>query len=551
MISVPNGGGGGIAHTASSNSASSSGSASSSNSTKFSYIKTASSKFSKFTSGGGNANSATGTSTVKATTKKSPHTAKTTTSANSNSVFTSSISAGTMMPSVKSRLKKNFSRTKEKILQGIGKTDRTNDQHFDLYVDNFDKQNSQASKLTKELNKYLSCLKETQKSSRAFYETLKETYEDTWPDSDIFTEQIELTENKWHDYINSLSDDVQHPLIAYLNEFPELKKKIEKRGNRLLDYDDARHTLENLQNKTSKKALLQNGEGANANGGGGSSSSTSTTSSTATTDQLTKLTKLKIDLEDKQNIYEEINQTLCMTLPVLYENRIKFYSSLFQTFFHTETTFHSDCAEVKSKLDDICENLSTKTVQQQYVPETSTGRNENTAEAGEEVNSLEKENGHVGENDVEAPNSEFIPSDDLPQTKLNTSGHHHHHNLNNSSSDEEDRPCKLSELEIKNPDSSLDNLKPVNVDETTTPEDLVNSIVNTNGVHLKCLYTVKATYAYEAKEVDELTFVKDDIIEVVEGTPSEKEELDEGWLIGIHKVTSKRGLFPENFTKKI
>ena len=53
-----------------------------------------------------------------------------------------------------------------------------------------------------------------------------------------------------------------------------------------------------------------------------------------------------------------------MALPVLYENRIKFYSSLFQTFFHTETTFHADCAEVKSKLDDICENLSIKSAQQ-------------------------------------------------------------------------------------------------------------------------------------------------------------------------------------------
>jgi len=58
-----------------------------------------------------------------------------------------------MMPSVTSRLKKNISRTKEKILQGIGKTDRTADESFDLYVDNFEKQHIQAAKLTKELNR--------------------------------------------------------------------------------------------------------------------------------------------------------------------------------------------------------------------------------------------------------------------------------------------------------------------------------------------------------------------------------------------------------------
>ena len=64
-----------------------------------------------------------------------------------------------MMPSVTSRLKKNISRTKEKILQGMGKSDRTSDENFDLYVENFERQHTQANKLTKELNRYLSCLK--------------------------------------------------------------------------------------------------------------------------------------------------------------------------------------------------------------------------------------------------------------------------------------------------------------------------------------------------------------------------------------------------------
>lgn len=65
-------------------------------------------------------------------------------------------STSNMMPLV--RLKKNISRTKEKFLQNIGKTDRTSDESFDLYVENFERQHSQASKLTKELNKYLNCL---------------------------------------------------------------------------------------------------------------------------------------------------------------------------------------------------------------------------------------------------------------------------------------------------------------------------------------------------------------------------------------------------------
>jgi amphiphysin len=446
-----------------------------------------------------------------------------------------------MMPSVASRLKKNFSRTKEKILQGMGKTDRTNDNHFDVYVENFDTQNLQASKLTKELNKYLSCLKETQKASKAFYDTLKDTYEEQWPGSDSFSQQVDSMENKWHDYISRLSDDVQYPLIAYLNEFPELKKKIDKRGNRLLDFDDARHSLENLQNRSTKK--VNSSVTAAAVENGGSSSSTSTTSSSAaavTQDQLTKLTKLKIDLEDKQNIYEEINQTLCMGLPVLYENRIKFYSSLFQTFFHTETMFHSECTEIKSKLDDICENLSTTSVIQR--------------QQSQETNKAVPEASMTNDETVTVKKSEFIPSNLEQEDQDDNNCENKELSDSGDSDDLNLHYPKICELEIKNPDISLLNLQ-------KTSHELVNPNLAANNnsssgetdllEQLKCLYTVKATYAYDSKEIDELTFVKDDVIEVVDGTLSEKEELDDGWLIGIHLVTQKRGLFPENFTKKI
>lgn len=157
------------------------------------------------------------------------------------------------------------------------------------------------------------------------------------------------------------------------------------RCNRLLDYDNARHSLESAQNKSIKKGVsafaasptltMPPNQGQSMMGNNSSSSSSSSSNSAAhptstattntasataaaTTDQLTKLTKLKIDLEDKQHMYEEMNQTLCMALPVLFDNRVKFYSSLFQTLFHTETEFHSDSLEAKSRLDEICEGLS-------------------------------------------------------------------------------------------------------------------------------------------------------------------------------------------------
>lgn len=427
-----------------------------------------------------------------------------------------------MMPSVKSKLIKNFGRTKEKILQGMGKTDRTSDENFDVYVQNFESQHAQANKLSKELHKYLSSLRETQRSSKAFYDTLRETYEADWPASDHFAQQIELLEIKWADYLAKLHKDVQLPLTSYLNEFPEHKKKIEKRYNRLLDYDNARHTLQNAEHKTSKK-LGQSAHSTINNTSAGSSSSSSSTASNhhATTDQLTKLTKLKIDLEDKQHVYEDLNQTLCLALPVLYQNRIKFYSSIFQTFFHTETTFHSDCVEAKSKLDDICENLCI---------ETSQMRVEQAIETDSEI----EPNLPPIDNELFDSN-DYWTDDNEPENRTKTNS--------------------ITEF-APNLNGEVVGSRPGEQSTSMIYSYLVDRISESNQderkVHSgKFLYKVKATYCYDPKEIDELAFGKDDIITVVDGTESEKEDLDEGWLIGIHELTNKRGLFPENFTKRI
>ena len=442
-----------------------------------------------------------------------------------------------MMPSVASRLKKNIARTKEKILQGMGKSDRTSDESFDSYVENFEHQYIQANKLNKELNKYLHCLKETQKSSKMFYDTLKETYETSWPGSNLFYEQTQLMELKWSEYLNKLINQVQLPLMGYLSEFPEYKKKIEKRHNRLLDYDDARHTLEGAQTKSAKKqSSISNANGGSTNGSTGtsstnnSSSSNSTPNTPANTDHLTKLTKLKIDLEDKQNIYEEINQNLCTTLPVLYADRIKFYASLFQSFFHSENIFHSDCVEIKSKLDDICENLSIKS---QASCEQFKTMNINNVEA-------KQRNYEDTATDVCSPNIAV----------KNTNNVINNRKLASPSSKTEFVPAEITS--INDIDTSINsNSDTVKIEPINTINGQNKASNTKNSSKVIYLYRVKATYAYEAKEVDELSFSKDEVIDVIEGTESEKEDLDEGWLIGIHETTLQRGLFPENFTKRM
>ena len=233
-------------------------------------------------------------------------------------------------------------------------------------------------------------------------------------------------------------------------------------------------------------------------------------------------------MEDKQNIYEEINQNLCTTLPVLYADRIKFYASLFQSFFHSENIFHSDCVEIKSKLDDICENLSIKS-QASCDQFKTINVNNVEAQIQQKLKSLELQS--RSENTITAKSPTPLVKNNDQSTAKET----------NPNGKTEFVPATENVIELNNSVTSSNS--EVGKAQKTTE--------NGAGGESAVLYRVRATYAYEAKEVDELTFAKDEVICVVEGTESEKEDLDEGWLIGVHETTSKRGLFPENFTKRI
>ena len=77
---------------------------------------------------------------------------------------------------------------------------------------------------------------------------------------------------------------------------------------------------------------------------------------------------------------------------------------------------------------------------------------------------------------------------------------------------------------------------------------------------------MKATYKYQAEDMDELAFEVGELIQVVEyDDPEEQVNIrhadqiestevvfqEEGWLMGVKESTGQKGLFPANFTKPI
>jgi amphiphysin len=59
-------------------------------------------------------------------------------------------------------VQKHAGRAKEKILQNLGKVDRTADEIFDEHLQNFTRQQNAANRIQKEFNNYIRCIRGNQ-----------------------------------------------------------------------------------------------------------------------------------------------------------------------------------------------------------------------------------------------------------------------------------------------------------------------------------------------------------------------------------------------------
>jgi len=228
-------------------------------------------------------------------------------------------------------VQKHAGRAKEKILQKVGKVDRTADEIFDDNVQNFSKQQNAANKLQKELNNYIRCVKAMQAASKTLFECMSEVYEPEWTGHDLLTVQSQNVEMLWQDLAHKLTDQVLIPLNTYQGQFPEMRKKIEKRGRKLVDYDGQRHTFQALQ--TSKKR------------------------------EEVKITRAKEQLEEAKRTFALFNAELNEELPALYESRVLFSITNLQTLFSAEQVFHSELSKVHCELESIIEKLAKESSQ--------------------------------------------------------------------------------------------------------------------------------------------------------------------------------------------
>jgi len=223
---------------------------------------------------------------------------------------------------------KRVGRTKEIVLQSMGKVDRTEDGTFDFYVSNFNKQQANATKLQKYMGNYITAVRNMVHNSIAFHDALKEVYEDEWAGKFDLINDLDHIKRCSHDYLREL-DKSSTALYSYQAQFPDMKGKIDKRNRKLVDYDATRHAIEQL--KTSKKR----------------------------DDQKLRFEKVKAEEKnaDAKRLYEHLNAELHDLLPALFDSRIVSYGSMLQSLFSAEASYHGDLSKHNQGLSEVIDKL--------------------------------------------------------------------------------------------------------------------------------------------------------------------------------------------------
>ncbi|XP_052127586.1 myc box-dependent-interacting protein 1 isoform X2 [Frankliniella occidentalis] len=453
-------------------------------------------------------------------------------------------------------VQKHAGRAKEKILQNLGKVDRTSDEIFEEHLQNFTRQQNAANRLQKEFNNYIRCVRAVQTASKSLLDSLCEIYESGWTGHDLLYVQAQNIEMLWQDFNHKLGDQVLIPLNTYQSQFPEMRKKVDKRGRKLVDYDSQRHNYQSLQ--------------------------AAAASGTKKRDE-NKISKARDTLEEAKRTYEMLNSELHDELPALYDSRALFLVTNLQTLFAAEQLFHSETAKVYTELEAVVDKLATECQRGSYTlkknnssPKSAIINNMNSSitsaphSAGSSAEPVDCVTQFTNQSSPSStatklatlPSSDAVPhingdskkqnNNSIPASPTSPTPSSPDVNetpvANNSNTSV---PATNSTNANSSTPTSPTNGKAPNANSNKLVEELYDIPVGatTDNLPPGVLYRVKATYKYNREDVDELSFDVGEIVRVVEY--DDPEEQEEGWLMGIKEGTGEKGMFPANFTRPL
>uniref|UniRef100_A0A8D3ABI2 Myc box-dependent-interacting protein 1 n=1 Tax=Scophthalmus maximus TaxID=52904 RepID=A0A8D3ABI2_SCOMX len=473
---------------------------------------------------------------------------------------------------VASNVQKKLTRAQEKVLQKLGKADETKDVAFEEGVINFTKQYAEGSKLQRDLRAYLEAVKAMHESSKNVQACLADMYEPEWHGKNEVDSVVEDCDVLWTDYHQKLVDHALISMDTYLGQFPDIKARIAKRDRKLVDYDSARHNY-SATHKTKKKdggikitkpsSLL---ERATPGWAQGILSAHNVAQSSLSRSQAEE------ELERAQKVFEEINIDLQEELPSLWNSRVGFYVSTFQSLAGFEEKFHKEMSRVRCSCRPLHEDRGDQEedTEQHYDPVAAAAeawgddgtqpvRYDPIAAAAEgwgddgtqpvcddPVAEAQEGWGDDGSQPVHydplAEAQEGWGDDDSPPvTEVPAT---------NDETPAAEAPADTPEEEASPAATSLDNETPAVVAESTEAASELAEMPP------GFLFKVQVMHDYAANDTDELEMKAGDVVLVI---PFDgPDEQDDGWLLGMkqddwqqNKENATKGVFPENFTQRL
>ncbi|XP_029315045.1 myc box-dependent-interacting protein 1 isoform X3 [Cottoperca gobio] len=482
---------------------------------------------------------------------------------------------------VASNVQKKLTRAQEKVLQKLGKADETKDVAFEEGVINFNKQYTEGSKLQRDLRAYLDAVKAMHESSNNVQACLADMYEPEWYGKNEVDSVVEDCDVLWTDYHQKLVDHALISMDTYLGQFPDIKARIAKRDRKLVDYDSARHSYATTH-KTKKKdgsikitkpsSLL---ERATPGWAQGILSAHNVAQSSLSRSQAEE------ELDRAQKVFEEINIDLQEELPSLWNSRVGFYVSTFQSLSGFEEKFHKEIGRLDQDLYNTLEKLErTDTQQPSRKTDTrgasSSGTNR-SATSGREASNHSLRPG--GPPPIPKSPSKLRPAMP-PPPKVTPSKEMKAENII-SLFDAAATPdiSVTSPTEPANWDSWGETAAAAAAREETAPEEAAPEEAaleeeapaeETPEVAAEStkvasqppemppgfLFKLQVMHDYAANDTDELEMKTGDVVLVI--TFDNPDEQDDGWLMGMkeddwkqNKENAAKGVFPENFTQRL
>ncbi|KAI4787016.1 hypothetical protein KUCAC02_036739, partial [Chaenocephalus aceratus] len=111
----------------------------------------------------------------------------------------------------------------KKVLQRLGKTTESRDEHFEYFLLQFNDQQTDGNRIYKDLRNYINSVRDMREASRRLSQSLFDSYEADWAGEEDLAGITEGEDLLWNDFEVKLLDQAVRTMESYVGQFPDIR----------------------------------------------------------------------------------------------------------------------------------------------------------------------------------------------------------------------------------------------------------------------------------------------------------------------------------------